>query len=150
MSGQKLAVQSSAGLDAQTILKSGVCGQPDVSALASLGKNKLTILAWHYHDDDLPGPDAAINLALNGIPLVNGDVKLTHYRIDADHSNSYEAWLRMGSPLPLSEKQFSELEKAGQLAELEPQKILRAKDGKLDLNFALPRQAVSLFVFEWK
>ena len=96
------------------------------------------MLVWHYHDDDLPGPDANVNLTLDNLPFANGAVKLVHYRIDADHSNSYQAWLKMGSPLPLSDKQYSELEKAGQLAELEPQKNLRVKDGKLDLNFTLP------------
>ena len=149
MSGQRLAVESSAGLDAEMIRARGVRGNPDVSALASLDKNKLAVLVWHYHDDDLPGPDAAVELALNNLPFANGAVKLAHYRIDADHSNSYQAWLKMGSPLPLSDKQHSELEKAGQLAELEPQKNLRVKDGKLDLNFTLPRQGVSLLVLTW-
>jgi len=149
MSGQRLAVQSSAGLDAATIRLHNVRANPDVSALASLDKNKLAVLVWHYHDDDLPGPDANVSLTLDNLPVANGAVKLAQYRIDADHSNSYQAWLKMGSPLPLSDKQYSELEKAGQLAELEPQKNLRVKDGKLDLNFALPRQGVSLLVLTW-
>ena len=150
MSGQRVAVKSSAGLDAQTILKSGVRGNPDASALASLDKNKLAVLVWHYHDDDVPGPAAAVDLKIDGLPLKNASATLTQYIIDADHSNSYEAWLKMGSPLPLSDKQYAELEKAGQLTELEPQKSLRMKNGKLDLNFALPRQAVSLLVLTWK
>jgi xylan 1,4-beta-xylosidase len=150
MSGQKIAMESSAGFDADTIRAHGVRGNPDVSALASLDTNKLAVLVWHYHDDDVPGPDAAVDLQLSGIPLANnGAAKLTQYRIDADHSNSYATWLKMGSPLPISEIQFAELEKAGQLAELEPQKNLLVKDGKLDLNFALPRQAVSLLVLTW-
>jgi xylan 1,4-beta-xylosidase len=149
MSGQRLAVESSAGLDAETIRSRGVRGSPDVSALAGLDKNKLAVLVWHYHNDDLPGPDANVNLTLDNLPFANGAVKLAHYRIDADHSNSYQAWLKMGSPLPLSDKQYSELEKAGQLAELEPRKNLRVKDGKLDLNFTLPRQGVSLLVLTW-
>ena len=149
MSGQRLALESSAGLDAETIRARGVRANPDVSALAGLDKNKLAVLVWHYHDDDLPGPDANVDLTLDNLPFANGAVKLAHYRIDADHSNSYQAWLKMGSPLLLSDKQYSELEKAGQLAELEPQKNLRVKDGKLDLNFALPRQGVSLLVLTW-
>jgi xylan 1,4-beta-xylosidase len=150
MSGQRLVVESSAGLTADTIRARNVReNNPDVSALASLDKNKLAVLVWHYYDDDVPGPDANVDLALDNLPFANGDVKLTQYRIDANHSNSYEAWLRMGSPLPLSETQFAELEKAGQLAELEPPKNLRVNDGKLDLKFALPRQAVALLVLTW-
>jgi xylan 1,4-beta-xylosidase len=149
MSGQRLAVESSAGLDAQTILKSGVRGRPDVSALASLDKNKLAALVWHYHDDDVPGPDAQVDLALDKLPLANGDAQMTHYRIDAGHGNSYEAWLRMGSPPRLSDKQFAELEKAGQLAMLgQPEKI-RVENGKASVQFNLPRQAVTLLVFDW-
>ncbi len=149
MNGQRLAVESSAGLNAETIRARSVRGNPDVSALASLDKNKLTVLVWHYHDDDVPGPNANVDLVLDNLPIVTGKVKLTHYRVDAGHSNSYEAWLKMGSPLLLSDEQYSDLEKAGQLAEFDPQRRLTVKDGKLDLNFALPRQAVSLLVLTW-
>ena len=150
MSGQRLVAESSAGLTADTIRARNVReNNPDVSAFASLDKNKLAVLVWHYYDDDVPGPDANVDLALDNLPFANGDVKLTQYRIDANHSNSYEAWLRMGSPLPLSETQFAELEKAGQLAELEPPKNLHVNDGKLDLKFPLPRQAVALLVLTW-
>ena len=40
------------------MLKDGVRGAtPDVSALASLEANRLSVMVWHYHDDDVPGPD---------------------------------------------------------------------------------------------
>ncbi len=149
MSGQRIAVASSARLDAQTILKSGVRGRPDVSALASLDKTKLAVLIWHYHDDDVPGPDAQVDLALDNLPFANGDAKMTHYRIDARHSNSYEAWLRMGSPPLLPAKQFSELEKAGQLAMLGPPEKVRVENGRANFKFDLPRQAVTLLVIDW-
>ena len=150
MSGQKLTVSSSAGLDAETIRAKGVRGNPDVSAVASLDKNQLAVLSWHYHDDDVSGPDAAIDLNLSGIPLANGNVQVTHYRIDADHSNAYAAWLRMGMPLPLSEKQFAELERDGQLAQLTSAGKTSVSDGKAEMKFNLPRQGVSLLVFTWK
>jgi len=57
--------------------------------------------------------------------------------------------LKMGSPLPLSDEEYSELEKAGQLVALEPQKSVPVEDGKVDLMFPLPRQAVSLLVLTW-
>jgi xylan 1,4-beta-xylosidase len=150
MSGERVAVTSSGGLAARTILKSGVRSRPDVSALASLDKNKLAVLVWHYHDDDVPGPAANIHLSLDQLPLANGDATLTEYRIDADHSNSYATWLKMGSPLPLSAAQFSELEQAGQLAAMSAPKNISIKNGVADLQFILPRQGVSLFVLEWK
>jgi xylan 1,4-beta-xylosidase len=103
MSGERIAVKSSSGLDAQTMLKYGVRGSPHVSALASLDKNKLAVLVWHYHDDDVPGPPAAVDLKLDGLPFENGSATLTQYIIDADHSNAFTTWLKMGSPQSLSE-----------------------------------------------
>lgn len=150
MSGQQIAVTSSAGLDAESIRKSNVRGTPDVSAYASRDKNKLAVLVWYYHDDDLPGSDAAIKLALNGIPLPDGEAKLTQYRVDAGHSNAYEAWKRMGSPYPLSEKQFSALEKAGQLAALGEPQTIAVSAGRAEVKFNLPRQGVCLLVLDWK
>src|SRR5438094_9457041 len=58
MSGQWLVVESDHTVPLETMLKNGVRDQPDVTALASLDQNKLAVLVWHYHDDDLPGPDA--------------------------------------------------------------------------------------------
>ncbi|HEY3915485.1 MAG TPA: beta-xylosidase, partial [Verrucomicrobiae bacterium] len=148
MSGDRVAVESSAGLDVRTILKSGVRDAPDVSALASLDKNRLAVLVWQYHDDDVPGPDANIDLSLNNLPFATGAAKVTQYRIDADHSNSYAAWLRMGSPHPLSDGQYSELEKAGQLAMLGAPETLQIESGKASVKLRLPRQGVALLLIE--
>jgi xylan 1,4-beta-xylosidase len=149
MSGRRLAVQSSAGFDAQTMLKSGVRGRPDVSALASLDQGKLAVLIWHYHDDDVPAPDAEVDLALTHLPFAQGDATVTRYLIDADHGNSYAAWLRMGSPLPLSGPQFSELEKAGQLDVAGAPEKIHLENGATNMKLKLPRQAVTLLIFGW-
>jgi xylan 1,4-beta-xylosidase len=148
MSGRRVAVESSAGLSTDTIRRSGVRGDPDVSALASLDKNKLAVLVWHYHDDDLPGPDAAVDLTLDGLPFANGAATLTQYIIDAGHSNSYEAWLHMGSPFPLSTEQYAQLEKAGQLAQLGGPEKIKIENGRAGVKIKLPRQAVALLVLE--
>jgi xylan 1,4-beta-xylosidase len=150
MSGDRVAVESSAGLDAEKIRAGGIRGSPDVSALASLDKNKLCVMVWHYHDDDVPGPAAAVELALDGLPLKNGTARMSQYRIDADHSNSYEAWKRMGSPQSPTAPQYKILERAGQLAEAGAPEKIRVKDGKAAVRLALPRQAVSLLVFTWR
>jgi xylan 1,4-beta-xylosidase len=150
MGGQQLALTSSAGLDAETIRNVSVRGQPDVSALASRDQNQIATLVWHYHDDDLPGPDATVDLRWNGIPSRNGPATLTHYRIDASHSNSYAAWRRMGSPLPLTAEQHAQLEVAGQLELLAPPETIQIKDGAASVKFNLPRQGVSLLVLDWK
>jgi xylan 1,4-beta-xylosidase len=142
-------VESSAGLNAETIRAQGVRGTPDVSALASLDQNKLCVLVWHYHDDDVPGPAAAISLNLSGLPLPS-NVKVTEYRIDQEHSNSFAAWRKMGSPQSPSPDQYAELEKAGGLARIDTPHVMTWVGGVASLPVILPRQAVSLFVLEWR
>ena len=149
MNGQQLAVSSSAGLNAEIIRSQNVRGRPDVSALASLGQKQMAVLVWYYHDDDLPGPDAAIDLSLNGLPLPGGPATLTQYLIDANHSNSYQAWLRMGSPFPLSADQSGQLENAGHLAMLGQPERMEVQAGRAAVKFNLPRQGVSLLVLNW-
>jgi xylan 1,4-beta-xylosidase len=149
MGGRRLPVQSTAdpGLDA--MLKDGVRGTPDVSALASLEGRKLSVLVWHYHDDDLPGPDATVALSVGGLSPARGEARLSHYRIDESHSNSYAAWRKMGSPIAPSEPQYAELEAAGKLAEMGPPATVHIDGGQVAVPLALPRQAVSLLVLEW-
>ncbi len=149
MSGQRLDVESSAGLDADTIRAKGIRGNPDVSALASLDKNKLCVLVWNYHDDDVPGPAAKISLNLSGLPSIL-NVKVTEYRIDQEHSNSYAAWQKMGSPQPPSPNQYAELAKAGQLAQIENPPAVVVDGGAASFPVTLPRQAVALFVLKWQ
>jgi xylan 1,4-beta-xylosidase len=149
MGGRRLAVQSTADPGLEAMMRDGVRGNADVSALASLEPRKLSVLLWHYHDDDVPGPDAAVALSVSGLPLAKGDARLQHYRIDETHSNSFAAWKRMGSPIAPDEKQYAELEAAGKLAQMEAPATVHVEGGQATLPLALPRQAVSLIVLEW-
>jgi xylan 1,4-beta-xylosidase len=148
MGGQRLEVRSTGdnGLDA--ILEGGVRGAPDIAALATRDGDRLAILAWHYHDDDLSGPDAEVALEVTALPAGTSRALLHHYRIDQRHSNSFEAWKRIGSPQKPTPEQYAELEGAGQLALLESPAWARPDGGKLMLRFSLPRQAVSLLRLE--
>jgi len=132
------------------IIHDGVRGSPDVAALASLEPKRLSVMVWHYHDDDLPGPAAQMELALDHLPLANGIARLTHYRIDQDHSNAFSEWKRMGAPAEPNEKQYAQLQKAGQLAELNAPEIIQVENDKAVLKLTLPRQAVSLLVLTWE
>jgi xylan 1,4-beta-xylosidase len=149
MSGQRVAVTSSAGLDAATIRAHGVRQNPDVSALASLDKTKLCVLVWNYHDDDVPGPAARIDLNIEGPPEL-ASAAMTAYRIDQEHGNSFAAWSKLGSPEQPTDEQYAQLQKAGQLAQ-DSTPFVITKNGLLtNLELTLPRQAVSLLVFNWK
>jgi xylan 1,4-beta-xylosidase len=149
MAGQELAVESDGAVSLDAMLRNGVRNQPDVAALASLDANKLCVLVWHYHDDDLPGPPAAVELALADLPLRNGEAKLEHFRIDEAHSNGFTAWKRMGSPQHPDPSQYAQLEQSAQLSTMGPLEKIRVAEGKISIRFNLPRQAVSLLKVSW-
>jgi xylan 1,4-beta-xylosidase len=147
MRGDRLRVDSSGAQPLDAIRDRGVREAADVSALASGDGRSVAILVWNYHDDDLPGPEAAIELTIDGLPA--GPLSLSHDRVDANHSNAYEAWKRAGSPQPPTPQQYRALEAAGHLQRLEPPRRMRAVDGRARVSFTLPRQGVSLVRVSW-
>lgn len=113
MGGRRVAAESSAAIPLDTIVKDGVGGAPDIAALASADAGRVAVTAWHYHDDDVPGPEAAVELTVSGLPSAVREASLTHYRIDELHSDAYAAWKRMGSPIAPTREQYSQLQEAG-------------------------------------
>lgn len=149
MSGKRLAVNSDGAVSLDAILKNGVRGQGDVAALASLDEKHVSILVWHYHDDDVPGPAAAVELTVQGLDKALKQARLTHHRIDGDHSNAYTVWQKMGSPREPSAEQRSALQKAAELTLFEAPKTTEVRDGQVALRFTMPRQSVSLLRLGW-
>ncbi|HMF38188.1 MAG TPA: hypothetical protein VKF17_16200 [Isosphaeraceae bacterium] len=74
MGGRRVKVESSADAGVETLRLHGVRQGPEIMALAGLEDRTLAVLVWHYHDDDLPGPDAAVELCLRGLPVQAGSV----------------------------------------------------------------------------
>jgi len=149
MGGQRVAAESSAQVPLETMLTEGVRGAPDVGVLASAEPNRLAVMVWHYHDDDLPGPEAAVELAVAGLPASVSEAEVAHYRIDEHHSNAYAVWKRMGSPIAPNRDQYSEMEAAAELALMDAPTTTSVDSGAVTLRFALPRQGVSLVTIDW-
>lgn len=149
MGRERLRADSDASLPLDVITRRGVLDRPDVAALASRDATRLTVLVWHYHDDDVPGPDAAVSVAVSGLPFASGEATLKHFRIDEEHSNAFSAWKRMGSPQEPTPEQYAKLEAAGRLAALGPPETVRVANGAVLVKFNLPRQGVSLLVLDW-
>jgi xylan 1,4-beta-xylosidase len=145
---EKLQTSSSGALSTVQVVSNGVRSRPEINAIATRkNKNKdreLDILLWNYHDDDIAAADATIDLDIEGLPTDVRRVLVEHFRTDANHSNSFTAWKEMGSPQPPSEEQYKLLENAGQLQLLNSPVWLDVKSQTLDLQFTLPRQAISL------
>ena len=150
MDGQRISAHSSNSIPLEEIISKGVRGSPDVGTLASRNDKQIAIMVWHYHDDDLVGPDAAIELKVGGVPESVKTARVSHYRVDQLHSNSYDAWRRMGSPVAPGRKQYAELQAASNLATLGGAEQLAFENGNGKISFRLPRQGVSLVVLEYQ
>jgi xylan 1,4-beta-xylosidase len=149
MKGKRVEVKSGDGFSFKMIIDSGVRkNRTDINAIAARDKNSATIMLWNYYDDDLPLPDATINLTVSSVPAKN--VLVYQYRIDKSNSNSYEVWKKMGSPRTPTPDQFTQLEKAGQLQLTGSPESKNTKSGTVSLPTVLPVQGVVLYKIEWK
>jgi xylan 1,4-beta-xylosidase len=143
MSGKRVEVQSSGEVPLDEVLRNGVRAAPDVAAMASAADGKIYVFAWHYHDDDLPGPDAVVDLEVAGVS--GGEMRVTQYRIDETHSNAFAVWRRMGSPVAPNPAQYEQMRQAGRLTAMGPAAAEQVTDGVLRVQSSLPRQGVALF-----
>lgn len=149
LGNERLAATSSAALPGDEIVKAGVRGQPDINALAARKDHEVEILVWNYHDDDVPGTAALVELAVSGLPSKTGRCLIEHYRIDSSHSNAFTAWKEMGSPRSPSPAQQAQLEGAGQLQLLNSPTWRTVDQGSVHLEISLPRQGLSLVRISW-
>ncbi len=147
MSGERLPVQSDGAVPLDALLKTGVQEKPDVSALAARDGNRITILAWHYHDDDVAGIEAAITLDIKGAPA--GSPKITRTLIDKTHSNAFTSWQTLGSPQTPTADQIRLMENASQLAPASDKTDVKSAGGHCEITFTLARQGVTFLELEW-
>ena len=148
MGGDRVAVTGDRAYDAASIEAAGVRGaRTDIDALATKDAHHVAVMVWNYHDDDVIDAGSPVELSIAGIPAKQ--VQMHHYRIDQDHSNSYTAWKRMGSPAHPTPAQVAALQKAGALAELGAATTVATRDGTATVRMQLPRQAVSLVTLSY-
>jgi xylan 1,4-beta-xylosidase len=147
MKGKRVEVVSNRMYPLFSIRDSGVRKQAtDIGALAAKDNRTATVMVWNYHDDDVAGETENVQLDISGISSTN--VKLQEYRIDKEHSNSYEAWKAMGSPQQPTKQQIAQLEKAGQL-EQTASKTSKVNNGLLQMSVPLPRQGIVFYKIQW-
>ena len=148
--GTTIAAVSDHQIPLDDMMRAGVRGAPDVGSIAARDGNRIAVLVWHYHDDDVAGPDAQVHLDLIHLPRAFAKgARLTQFRVDRDHSNAYTAWLAMGSPEAPNDAQRAALLKAAQLAKTTPDdQPIKVARGAAALDLTLPRQGVALLVLQ--
>ena len=147
MTGNRVAVESAGAASLDRMLASGVKEKPDVHAMASVDAHSASVLISNYHDSDRPGQPSLVDLTISGLPQAR--MLVQHFRVDDDHSNSYETWKKMGSPQQPTPEQYAQLEAAGNLHLLESPRWETAADGRIHVAFPLPLHGVSLIRLAW-
>lgn len=146
LGSERIAATSSGQQPLDALLKDGVRGPADVGVLATrAGPGKVALIIWNYHDDDLPGAEAAIRLQVAGLGRARAR-KLTEWRIDGAHGNSFAAWKAMGAPPSLDAKQYQQVAAA---AAMKPEsRTIAVGRGTATIDFTVPRQGVALIEIE--
>jgi xylan 1,4-beta-xylosidase len=149
MQGNRLEVSGATNYNYRQILDSSVRGaKRDINALATGDEHSVSVMVWNYHDDNIiPAQSSPVKIKVKGLPATR--VLLKHYRIDATHSNAYEAWKKMGSPQHPDASQVAQLESAGQLQLLSSPAWLQPENGEIVVPNDLPGQGVSLLQLTW-
>jgi xylan 1,4-beta-xylosidase len=149
MHGDQIEAISSGEIALDDVLKSGIKQHPDVGVIAARENDEVSVMVWHYFDDDVPGPDAQVVIQLKHLPRAfAGGAQLTHYRIDDAHSNAHAQWQKMGSPLTLKDAEFAALKAQSGLQTLSAPEAVKVMNAEANLTTDLPRQGVSLLVLK--
>ena len=146
MEGERVAVESDHAIPLAEITANSVRHKPDVSAYASINGDKIFLMAWHYHDDDLEGKAAKIHFTLDNLPIEAGKVDVSCYLVDKEHSNSYTRWQAMGSPQDPDPEQYKAIEESAMLEEIEGSPRIKISNHQASFDFSLLRQGVVLFI----
>ena len=142
MQGNRLKVSTQDGIGYQDIINDGVRKNADIDAMASAVGDDVWVMVWNYHDDILAQKASKAVLNLNH--LKGEKVKIDHYRIDENYSNSFEKWKALGSPQQVGATTYDILEKAGKLQLMASPVWKDIKSGQLSLEVEMSHQAVSL------
>ncbi len=145
LDGEWISTQSTGAQPLQEVLRRSVTGEPDVNAVATRGAHGIEVLLWNYHDDDVPAPPAQVQLQVKG--LSRKAVRVTQFRMDAEHANAYTAWQQMGSPQTLTPEQTRRLQQSAEL-KATPLTGVQVKAGTATVSLDLPRQGVYLLRLE--
>lgn len=117
----------------------------DVTGMAVRGKNGETQILIYSHTGDR---DACGNRSVQVAVAGYGDasVKISHYRIDREHSNAYAEWVRQGEPMYPQGEVYKAIKAKDQLELLKMPEEIQSKANRLALQFDMPAHGVSLII----
>jgi xylan 1,4-beta-xylosidase len=118
----------------------------EISGWATLTGTKSVEVLLYCHEDTWDTESSCeIHFTAENLSF-EGPYKVTHYRIDKNHSNAYSEWVRQGRPDYPSGCQFDAIKARDGLELLCPIETVKPLDGKLKLKFDMPVKSVSLLI----
>lgn len=120
----------------------------EVDALASRSEDgSVAVVIWRHIDDQWQTSEALTSATVTVRNLPAGSYRLRHLRIDADHSNAFTVWQKLGSPQDPTAEQLAAITSRQGLEEFEGERTLTV-DGDVSLEVALPLPSASLLILE--
>lgn len=125
----------------------GASMREEVDALASReADGTVAIAVWRHTDDQYQSDIAETSVRVRVAGLGDGERRLEHFRIDAEHSNAHTVWTSLGSPQDPTVEQLAMIKRRQGLEELEPPRQVTAVAGELSIELSLPLPGVSLLI----
>ena len=146
---QRVDITSSRGMNPEKYADYWGDGQgAEINGWATLTGTKSAEILLYCHEDTWDTDSSyEISLAAANLPF-EGPYKVTHYRIDKNHSNAYTEWVRQGRPDYPDDCQYEAIKARDGLELLCPVQTVTPYNGKLKLEFNMPVKSVSLIVVE--
>jgi xylan 1,4-beta-xylosidase len=119
----------------------------EVDTLASRHEDgTVAVVVWRHTDDQYQTDEAetAVKVTVKGLP--DEVYEVSHYRIDADHSNAYTVWKSLNSPQDPTDEELAAIKARQGLEVFEPARSEATADGALSLDVSLPLPSVSLLI----
>ena len=144
----RVAFESSRAVDPLTFADdNGTAEGPEVDGWATVQDGAVQVLLYCHHDDWDVKETYDVTLSLAGLPF-DADARVTHYRIDAEHSNAYAEWVRQGRPNYPADGQYAAIKAHDALSYAAPRSVVKTNGNALTLTFPLPTHAISLLIVE--
>jgi xylan 1,4-beta-xylosidase len=121
--------------------KNGYDFGTEINGWATKTRGGYAVLLYAHHDDWDVDEEFSVKLRITG--LHTEQVKLTHYRIDGEHSNAYAEWVRQGSPDWASEEQYAAIAARSGLELLCEPYAANVTDGEVECKFIMPSHGIS-------
>jgi xylan 1,4-beta-xylosidase len=148
LAGTRVPLSSSGALALDDIITNRVRGEPDIDGIAARDGALLRVLVWNYHDDLVPVAATPVRVAIKLPSSFGSSVRVSHLRVDDSHGNAHGVWTSQGMPATPSAGQIAALEQAMEPSLLVSEQTLTVNGGSVDLDFDLPRFAISLITLE--